>query len=145
VGVTGTWLRIPPEAQVEARTTWTIALSANQRQLGAAVILLNRPCDSVADLTAAEWMDLHTHLQRVHRALDQLLSPDSYDHAFHMSRSHQVYMRVVPRYRTSRTWRGEVFDDSPRDDDVVPDERPLESDALQELRDAIRDRMPAVV
>ncbi|HEY8524157.1 MAG TPA: hypothetical protein VIL48_04285 [Acidimicrobiales bacterium] len=143
--MTGTWLRIPPEAQVEARTTWTIAVSTDQHQLGAAVILLNRPCDSVADLTAAEWMDLHTHIQRVHRALDQLLSPDSYDHAFHMSPSHQVYMQVLPRYTTPRTWMGEVFDDARRGLPTGPGERPLEPAALQELRDAIRDRMPAVV
>ena len=141
------WLRIPPEAEVEARTTWTIAVGSDQQQLGSAVILLNRPCESVADLTAAEWMDLHTHLQRVHRALDQLLSPDTYDHAFHMSRSHQVYMEVVPRYRTPRHWLGETFEDTGTDDTNadVDAERPLEATALRELRDAIRDRLPAVV
>lgn len=140
-----TWLRIPPEAQVEARTTWTIAVSTDQHQLGNAVILLNRPCDSVADLTAAEWMDLHTHLQRLHRALDQLLSPDTYDHAFHMGSSRQVYMQVLPRYRAPRTWMGEVFEDARGDQPSSPGERPLDTTALQELRDAIRDRLPAVV
>jgi diadenosine tetraphosphate (Ap4A) HIT family hydrolase len=139
------WLRIPPEAEVEARTTWTIAVGSDQQQLGSAVILLNRPCESVADLTAAEWMDLHTHLQRVHRALDQLLSPDTYDHAFHMSRSHQVYMEVVPRYRSPRHWLGETFEDTGADDAGGSDERSLEAAALRELRDAIRDRLPAVV
>ena len=142
------WIRIPPEAEVEARSTWTIAVGSDQQQLGSAVILLNRPCESVADLTAAEWMDLHTHLQRVHRALDQLLSPDSYEHAFHMSRSHQVFMEVVPRYRSPRHWLGETFEDSGPDDPGDPevtDERSLEAEALRELRDAIRDRLPAVV
>ncbi len=146
--MSGSWLRIPPEAEVEARSTWTIAVGADQQQLGSAVILLNRPCESVADLTAAEWMDLHTHLQRVHKALDQLLSPDTYDHAFHMSRSHQVFMEVVPRYRSPRHWLGQTFEDSRRDEDDEANgttERPLETAALRELRDAIRDRMPAVV
>jgi hypothetical protein len=90
-------------------------------------------------------MDLHTHLQRTHRALDQLLNPDTYDHAFHMSRSHQVYMEVVPRYRTARHWLGETFEDSGSADTEAPGERSLEATALRELRDAIRDRMPAVV
>jgi diadenosine tetraphosphate (Ap4A) HIT family hydrolase len=139
------WLRIPPEAEVEARTTWTIAVGSDQQHLGSAVILLNRPCESVADLTAAEWMDLHTHLQRVHRALDQLLSPDTYDHAFRMSRSHQVYMEVLPRYRAPRHWLGETFEDSGSDDAEATAERPLDAEALRELRDAIRDRLPAVV
>jgi diadenosine tetraphosphate (Ap4A) HIT family hydrolase len=147
-GVSGSWLRIPPEAEVEARSTWTIAVGSDQQQLGSAVILLNRPCESVADLTAAEWMDLHTHLQRVHKALDKLLSPDTYDHAFHMSRSHQVFMEVVPRYRSPRQWLGQTFEDSRRDELDEANgaaERPLETDALRELRDAIRDRMPVVV
>jgi diadenosine tetraphosphate (Ap4A) HIT family hydrolase len=139
------WLRIPPEAEVEARMSWTIAVGSDQQQLGSVVILLNRPCESVAELTAAEWMDLHTHLQRTHRALDQLLNPDTYDHAFHMSRSHQVYMEVVPRYRTARHWLGETFEDSGSADTEAPGERSLEATALRELRDAIRDRMPAVV
>jgi diadenosine tetraphosphate (Ap4A) HIT family hydrolase len=143
--VSATWLRIPPEAEVEARASWTIAVSEDQHQLGSAIILLNRPCESVADLTAAEWMDLHRHLQRVHRALDQLLSPDTYDHAFHMSRSHQVFMEVVPRYTAPRHWLGETFEDAGIDDTAGPDERPLETTALRELRDAIRDRLPAVV
>jgi diadenosine tetraphosphate (Ap4A) HIT family hydrolase len=148
--VNATWLRIRPEAEVEARTTWTIAIGDNQQQLGSVVILLNRPCDSVADLTAAEWMDLHTHLQRVHRALDALLRPDRYDHGFHMSGSHQVYMQVIPRYRTSRTWQGETFEDTRWGEAAVPDavvaeERPLGPAAVQDLRDAIRDKMPAVV
>jgi diadenosine tetraphosphate (Ap4A) HIT family hydrolase len=139
------WIRIPPEAEVEARSTWTIAVGSDQQHLGSAVILLNRPCDSVAELTAAEWMDLHTHLQRVHRALDELLSPDTYEHAFHMSRSHQVFMAVVPRYRSPRHWLGETFEDSGSDDLETAAERPLEADALRELRDAIRDRLPVVV
>ena len=125
--------------------SWTIAVGSDQQQLGSVVILLNRPCESVAELTAAEWMDLHTHLQRVHRALDQLLSPDTYDHAFHMSRSHQVYMEVVPRYRSPRHWLGETFEDSGSADTEAPGERSLEATALRELRHAIRDRMPAVV
>jgi diadenosine tetraphosphate (Ap4A) HIT family hydrolase len=139
------WLRIPPEAEVEARTSWTLAVGSDQQRLGSVVILLNRPCESVAELTAAEWMDLHTHLQRIHRALDQLLSPDTYDHAFHMSRSHQVYMEVVPRYTTPRHWLGETFEDRGVAGPEPADERSLESTALRELRDAIRDHLPAVV
>jgi diadenosine tetraphosphate (Ap4A) HIT family hydrolase len=143
--VNGTWLRIPPEAEVESRTTWTIAVSADQHQLGTAVILLNRPCASVGNLTAAEWMDLHNHLQRLHRALDTLLRPDGYDHDLHMSASNQVYMQVVPRYRSPRTWRGETFEDARGNANAGPAQRPFDPDALEELRDAIRDRLPLVV
>lgn len=143
--MTKSWLRIPPEALVESRGTWTIAVSTNQHRLGAAVILLNRPCDAVSDLTAAEWMDLHAHLQRLERALDDLLSPDRYDHVFLMSLSHQVYLQVVPRYRSPRTWRGVTYEDSRWGELFDPEDRPAPPDAVEQLRDAIRDRLPAVV
>jgi diadenosine tetraphosphate (Ap4A) HIT family hydrolase len=139
------WLRIPAETQVESRSTWTIAINENQYLLGATVILLNRPCEAVAELTAAEWMDLHTQLRRLQRALDDLLHPDQYDHAFLTSRTHQVYLDVVPRYRSSRSWAGERFDDPDYGEVFQVRERRLPVAALQDLRDAVRARLPAVV
>ncbi|HLM62889.1 MAG TPA: hypothetical protein VK306_01205 [Acidimicrobiales bacterium] len=139
------WLRVRPEAHVESRSTWTIAINENQYLLGATVILLNRPCEAVADLTAAEWMDLHAQLRRVQRALDDLLRPDQYDHAFLTSRSHQVYLDVVPRYRGSRSWAGELFQDPHFGDVFRVEDRRLSGPALQDLRDAVRARLPAVV
>jgi diadenosine tetraphosphate (Ap4A) HIT family hydrolase len=139
------WLRLPPDTQVEARTTWTIAINENQYLLGASVILLNRPCGSVSGLTAAEWMDLHTQMRRVQRALDDLLAPDQYDFAFFTNLAHQVVLDVIPRYRGVRSWGGERFEDPRWGQVTVPEKRRLDPAALRDLRDAVRDRLPAVV
>lgn len=142
--MTVTWLRIPPEAQVDVRSTWTLAVDPNQHLLGRSVILLNRPCERVVDLTAGEWMDLHTNLQRLQRALDAVLAPDKYDLGFLKNDSHQVYLQVVPRYLSTRTWRGERFDDPRWGEAFAATERSLDADALEALRDAIRSKLPAV-
>lgn len=139
------WMRIPPETEVESGMTWTIAVSAEQRSLGAVFVLLNRPCESLAALTTAEWMDLHSHIQRVGHALNDLFTPFSYEHVFLRHGVRQMYMEVVPRYRSPRTWRGETFEDDgqvPRSD---RQRQPLSEEALAELRDAIRARLPNVV
>lgn len=139
------WLRIPQDTHVEARTTWTIAVNENQHLLGACVILLNRPCWSVSALTAAEWMDLHTQMQRAQRALDDLLAPDQYDFAFFANLAHQVALDVLPRYEGVRSWGGEKFSDPDFGTAATAAERRMEPAALRDLRDAIRDRLPAVV
>jgi diadenosine tetraphosphate (Ap4A) HIT family hydrolase len=139
------WLRIPADTQIEARTTWTIAVNENQHLLGACVILLNRPCGSVAALNAAEWMDLHTQMQRVQKALDDLLAPDQYDFAFFTNLAHQVLLDVIPRYQGVRSWGGERFEDERWGEVAVPAERKVDPAALRDLRDALRERLPTVV
>ncbi len=139
------WLRIPQDTQVEARTTWTIAVNENQHLLGSCLILLNRPCPLVSKLNAAEWMDLHTQMQRVQRAVDDLLVPDQYDFAFFTNLAHQVVLDVLPRYRGVRSWGGERFADADWGAAAAIERRSMEPAALRDLRDAIRDRLPAVV
>jgi diadenosine tetraphosphate (Ap4A) HIT family hydrolase len=139
------WLRIPQDTYVDARTTWTIAVNENQHLLGACVILLNRPCEAVAKLTAAEWMDLHTQLQRAQRAVDDLLAPDQYDVGFFANNTRQVSLDVLPRYRGVRSWGGEKFGDPAWGSVARLEQRSMEPAALRDLRDAIRDRLPAVV
>lgn len=140
-----TWLRIPAETEIEVRRSWTLALNTNQFLLGTSVLLLNRPGGSVAALTAAEWMDLHTEIQRLERALDSLFAPDAYHHALLGELDRQVLVNVVPRYREARTWHGERFEDELWGRMFSPDDRPMAPEALVELRDAIRGRLPIVV
>jgi len=71
---------------VEGGPTWTIAVNLNQNLLGKTMIVLNRRCRSVTDLTPAEWTDLHAQIRRLRVALHSLFEPDQYNYAFLMNR-----------------------------------------------------------
>ena len=86
---------VRPETVVEAGPTWTIAVNMNQNLLGKTVVVLNRPCPSVTDLTIAEWTDLHTQIKRMRAALDSLFEPDLYNYAFLMNVDRQVHLHVL--------------------------------------------------
>jgi diadenosine tetraphosphate (Ap4A) HIT family hydrolase/predicted nucleotidyltransferase len=134
----GPAVRLRPETEIEAGPTWTIAVNTNQNLLGKTMVILNRPCESVTELTTAEWSDLHTQLRRLRIALDNLFQPDQYNYAFLMNLDRQVHLHVVPRYRAPRTWANQHFDDPHWGEVFGSEQRPLPGEALQQLREAIR-------
>jgi diadenosine tetraphosphate (Ap4A) HIT family hydrolase len=138
------WSSVREETLVEADPTWTIAVNMNQNLLGKAMVLLNRRCQSVTELTVAEWTDLHAQLRRLRVALDILFEPDQYNYAFLMNRDRQVHLHIVPRYETVRQWLGQQFEDPHWGDVFGAEQRVLESKALERLRDEIRARLPAM-
>ena len=138
------WSSFRAETLVEAGSTWTIAVNMNQNLLGKTMVILNRRCQSVTELTVAEWTDLHTQLRRVRVALDSLLEPDQYNCAFLMNLDPQVHLHVVPRYGTVRQWFGQQFEDPHWGEVFGAEQRVLESKALERLRDEIRARLPAM-
>jgi diadenosine tetraphosphate (Ap4A) HIT family hydrolase len=75
------------------------------------MIVLNRHCESVLELTADEWRQLRDEVREAQLALDRLFRPDRYNLMFLMNLVHHVHLHVVPRYRTARTYAGEDFDD----------------------------------
>src|SRR5438874_1233847 len=115
----------------------------NQNLLGKTMVVLNRRCQSVTELTLAEWTGLHTHLVRLRVALDILFKPDQYNYAFLMNLDRQVHLHVVPRYKAVRHWLGQQFED-PRWGEVFgTEQRVLEPKELKRLRDEIRAEFPA--
>jgi diadenosine tetraphosphate (Ap4A) HIT family hydrolase len=136
------WGSARAETVVEAGPTWTIAVNLNQNLLGKTIVILNRRCQSVTDLTSAEWTDLHAQLRRLRVALDILFEPDQYNYAFLMNVDRQVHLHVVPRYKAIRTWFDHQFDDPHWGEVFGPEQRVLEPNELARLRDQIRARLP---
>ena len=130
------------ETVVEGGPTWTIAVNLNQNLLGKTMIVLNRRCRSVTDLTPAEWTDLHAQIRRLRVALDSLFEPDQYNYAFLMNRDRQVHLHVVPRYRAVREWCDKQFEDPHWGEVFGPEQRLLEPTALTLLRDRLRAKLP---
>jgi diadenosine tetraphosphate (Ap4A) HIT family hydrolase len=132
------------ETVVEDGPTWTIAVNINQNLLGKTVVVLNRPCQSVTDLTLAEWTDLYTQIKRIRVALDLLFEPDLCNYAFLMNVDRQVHLHVIPRYESVRQWSGQQFEDPHGGEVFGTEQRVLEPTELEGLRDEIRAGIPAM-
>jgi diadenosine tetraphosphate (Ap4A) HIT family hydrolase len=131
-------IRIDAATIVERGGMWTIAVNRNQNLLGKTVLVLERPCEAVVDVTHDEWLDVHRQLQRVCGALDELFEPDLYNHAFLMNQDKQVHLHTVPRYRSSRQWDGDIFTDDHWGSLFGTEQRVLPDAQLALLTTAIR-------
>ena len=68
-------ISLNPATIIDSGRTWTIALNRNQNLLGKTMLVLGRPCGSVADLSQSEWLQLHHDIRRVCVAIDSLFHP----------------------------------------------------------------------
>jgi diadenosine tetraphosphate (Ap4A) HIT family hydrolase len=136
-------LELRPGTEVQKGHAWTIAINSNQNLLGKTILVLNRPCESVAELHADEWSDLQTQIRRVQAALTALFDPDQFNYAFLMNADRQVHLHVIPRYRENRQWCDQSFDDPHWGAVFGSERRLLEGSELSVLRDALRANMPA--
>ena len=126
---------------VERGESWTLALNLNQNLPGRCVLVLNRHCERVPDLTAKEWAELHPSIARVTAALDGLFAPDGHNLAFLMNLDAHVHLHVVPRYASTREWRGETYED-PHYGSLFGTERRLaQEEAMNALASAIKGRL----
>jgi diadenosine tetraphosphate (Ap4A) HIT family hydrolase len=73
------------------------------------MLVLNRHCESVLELTPDEWMQLRTEVRDAELGLDRLFRPDRYNLMFLMNLDRHVHLHIVPRYTTARTYAGEDF------------------------------------
>jgi diadenosine tetraphosphate (Ap4A) HIT family hydrolase len=90
---------------------WRTALNTNQQLLGQAIIVLRRHEESVAAVTADEWIDLRSELIRMTTALDGAFQPDHYNYSFLQNQDRHVHLHVFPRYATTRWIGGAEFID----------------------------------
>lgn len=90
---------------------WQVWLNVNQNLLGKLVIVLKRHEEQVARLSAAEWVELHTHVQRTTERLRGPFAPDHFNYAFLQNQDRHVHLHVIPRYAAPREVSGIVFDD----------------------------------
>jgi diadenosine tetraphosphate (Ap4A) HIT family hydrolase len=127
---------------VERGPLWTLALNLNQSLPGRCVLVLNRHAEDVRELAVEEWSDLHRQIARATAALDTLFDPDLYNYAFLMNQDAHIHLHVVPRYSSPREWRGERFVDPHFGSLFGTEQRHLPREALEALRDAIRERLP---
>ena len=61
---------------------WQVRLNVNQNLLGKLLIVLKRHQEQVARLSAAEWVELHTQVQRTTEQLRSAFAPDHFNYTF---------------------------------------------------------------
>jgi len=126
---------------VERGEFWTLAINRNQNLLGKSILVLNRHCERVSELTAEGWAGLHPCITRTTVALDNLFAPDQYNLAFLMNLDSHVHLHVVPRYASPREWRGETYTDAHHGSLLGEEERLVSEEALNALAGAMRERL----
>ena len=90
---------------------WQVWLNVNQNLLGKLVIVLKRHEEQVDRLSAAEWVELHTQVQRATERLRNAFAPDHFNYAFLQNADRHVHLHVIPRYASVRDLSGENFED----------------------------------
>jgi len=118
---------------------WTIILNENQATLGRVYFALRRHETNISLLTADEQADLWQCLSSVKGALHRLFAPDHVNFVFHMNLVAHVHAHLYPRYKSPRTFAGELFEDSLFGQHYNPsEERILTPDVFTVLLDDIR-------
>ncbi len=126
---------------VERGELWTLVLNRNQDLPGKSILVLNRHCERVPDLTAQEWASLHPYTERVTLALDDLFAPDVYNFAFLMDFDAHVHLHVVPRYASPVEWRGETFTDEHYGSLFGRERRLASEETIDESTEALKRRL----
>jgi len=120
---------------------WTIAVNRNQNLLGKTMLVLNRPCTSVVEVTSEEWMVLHDRLRVLVPTLTALFRPDQFNLAFLMNQDAHVHLHIIPRYAAFREWNGHRFDDSHWGTAFGHEQRQLPAIELERLATEIRNAL----
>ena len=128
--------------QVANGEHWLVAVNLNQDRLGKCQLVLRRHDEDVLNLTEVETRDLWALLRRMKAALVACFRPDHFNYMFLMNQDAHVHLHVVPRYSSPREWRGEQFVDPHFGGLFGTEQRQLPREALEDLRDAIWERLP---
>jgi diadenosine tetraphosphate (Ap4A) HIT family hydrolase len=99
------------EPKIAESEYWVLILNHSQRFLGACMWVLKRHIESISELTAEEWADLHPQLSRTRQAIIEQFQADHFNYAFLQNQDRHVHMHILPRYAQPRDYLGIRFDD----------------------------------
>lgn len=118
---------------------WQVRLNYNQNLLGKLLIALKRHEEQVTKLSTAEWLELHSQVQRCTERLRRAFAPDHFNYAFLQNQDRHVHLHVIPRYATPRNISGLVFEDPDYPDHYAPGrERRVSPDVLDALAQSLK-------
>lgn len=90
---------------------WRLILNHNQNLLGKCFLVLRRHLESVPQLTADEWVELHYQVARATTMLTATFAPDHLNYAFLQNQDRHIHLHIIPRYAKARQFAELVFED----------------------------------
>ena len=120
---------------------WRVIVNHNQNTLGKCFVALKRHDEDICNLTDAEVADLWVSIRNTRDVLTARFRPDRFNYAFLMNQDRQVHLHIVPRYLEPRSWEGDSFSDPHWGAVFGPEQRVLDREQIERLRDAIRSRL----
>lgn len=98
---------------------WKVVLNPEQSYLGRCVVLLERSCPNLSEVTTEEWVDLHTNvIIALEKALTDAFGATMFNWSCLMNNAYQeenpqphVHFHIRPRYSDSVFFEGQEFID----------------------------------
>ena len=97
---------------------WTVKLSPDQAYLGRCIIILNRDCGNLSDLTNEELLNFHEIVKKLENGLKKTFNATMFNWTCLMNNSYKndnpnphVHWHFRPRYNHPVEFANEVFED----------------------------------
>jgi diadenosine tetraphosphate (Ap4A) HIT family hydrolase len=105
----------PSENLLKEYPNWALFLHPNQTYLGSSYAMLQREgiVDPYLETTPAERRELMVVIRGLHRCINEVWVPDTYNYDAYHSGNHLEW-HIKPRYRNPRALGGELFVDPGR-------------------------------
>ena len=117
----GTFINMGSESSsfIFQTPNWKVVLNDNQKYLGRLVIILNRPCGDLAEVTEPEMLDFLHIVKITETALTQVFAATMFNWACAMNLAYretppnpQVHWHCIPRYDHPVKFADQVFTDA---------------------------------
>jgi diadenosine tetraphosphate (Ap4A) HIT family hydrolase len=133
--------------KITETNSWLLILNTNQRFLGTCFWVLRRHLETVTELTAAEWGELHPQIIRATQALKVQFTPDHFNYAFLQNQDRHVHMHIYPRYARPHVFAGVTFDDPdyPSHYTVPAPARRLQAEQYDQIAQALRSALATII
>ena len=132
------------ELVVKEYKYWTLKVHENQSYLGRCVIALNREgnLDPFLECAQEEQNELRSIVVELSEALKKLFHYDMMNYSNLRNVWHHCHWHIIPRYETSRTFEGMVFEDNQWGGNCYPTPKwKLDMEMLRKIRDALKQEL----
>ena len=101
-----------PQTIIRRYQYWSIMLRPVQVTLGSIILAAHEPAHAFSELSQASFTELHEVTLQLESAFIKAFNYDKLNYLMLMMIDPDVHFHVIPRYATTRQFKGKVFDDA---------------------------------